>query len=124
LAESGKPFTGWFYGFKLHLVIKDRGELLNVTLTPANIDDRKPVPQLVRKLFGKIFGYKGYISKPFYDLLRQTIGVQLITKLKANSKNRLPMELSNRILISKRAIVETVIDPLNKILSDRAFPPS
>ncbi len=73
LAERGKTSTGWFFGFKLHLVINDRGELLNVTLTPANVDDRKPVPSLVRKLFGKIFGDKGYISKPLVDLLRQTL---------------------------------------------------
>jgi len=105
----------WFFGFKLHLVINDRGELLNVTLTPANVDDRKHVPNLVCKLFGKIYGDKGYISKPLYDLLHQTIGVQLITKLKSNSKNRLPMDLMDRILIRKRAIVESVIDQLKNI---------
>jgi transposase len=115
LAARGKTSTGWFFGFKLHLVINDRGELLNVTLTPANVDDRKPVPDLVRKLFGKIFGDKGYISQPLRDLLRQTIGVQLITKLKRTSKNRLPMEWINRILIRKRAIVESVIDQLKNI---------
>lgn len=115
LAERGKTSTGWFFGFKLHLVINDRGELLNVILTPANVDDRKPVPSLVRKLFGKIFGDKGYISKPLADLLRQTLGVQFITKLKANSKNRLPMEWINRLLIRKRAIVESVIDQLKNI---------
>ena len=105
----------WFFGFKLHLVINDRGELLNVTLTPANVDDRKHVPNLVCKLFGKIYGDKGNISKPLYDLLHQTIGVQLITKLKSNSKNRLPMDLMDRILIRKRAIVESVIDQLKNI---------
>jgi len=115
LAERGKTSTGWFFGFKLHLVINDRGELLNVTLTPANVDDRNPVPSLVRKLFGKIFGDKGYISKPLYDLLRQTIGVRLITKLKSNSKNHLPMEFMDRIMIRKRAIVESVIDQLKNI---------
>jgi transposase len=115
LAKRGKTSTGWFFGFKLHLVINDRGELLNVLVTPGNVDDRKPVPQLVRRLFGKIFGDKGYISQPLYELLRQTIGVQLITKLKANSKNRLPISLTDRILIRKRAIVETVIDQLKNI---------
>jgi transposase len=115
LAERGKTSTGWFFGFKLHLVINDRGELLNVVVTPGNVDDRKPVPQLVRKLFGKVFGDKGYISQPLYELLRQTIGVQLVTKLKSNSKNHLPMSLVDRILIRKRAIVETVIDQLKNI---------
>lgn len=115
LAGRGKTSTGWFFGFKLHLVINDRGELLSVRLTPGNIDDRKPVPKLVHKLFGKIFADKGYISKPLYDLLYQTFGIQLITKLKANSKNRLPMSLMERILLRKRAIIESVIDQLKNI---------
>jgi transposase len=115
LAERGKTSTGWFFGFKLHLVINDRGELLNVLVTPGNVDDRKPVPRLVRRLFGKVFGDKGYISQPLYELLRQTIGVQLVTKLKSNSKNHLPMSLTDRILIRKRTIVETVIDQLKNI---------
>ena len=115
LAERGKTSTGWFFGFKLHLVINDRVELLNVLLTPANVDDRKPVPKLVRKLFGKIFGDKGYVSQPLYELLRQTIGVQLVTKLKSNSKNHLPMQFMDRILLRKRALVETVIDQLKNI---------
>lgn len=115
LAERGKTSTGWFFGFKLHLVINDRGELLNVLLTPGNVDDRKPVPNLVHKLFGKVYGDKGYISKDLYEQLRQTFGVQLVTKLRSNSKNRLPMLWSDRILLRKRAIVETVIDQLKNI---------
>ena len=115
LAGRGKTSTGWFFGFKLHLVINDRGELLNTLLTPGNVDDRKPVPKLVRKLFGKVFGDKGYISQPLYDLLRQTFGIQLVTKLRSNAKNRLPMPLMDRILLRKRAIVESVIDQLKNI---------
>jgi hypothetical protein len=72
LAERGKTSTGWFFGFKLHLVINDCGELLNVILTPANVDDRKPVPRLVHKLFGKVFADKGYVSRTLYELLRKT----------------------------------------------------
>ena len=115
LDARGKISTGWFFGFKLHLVINDRGELLNVLLTPGNVDDRKPVPKLVRKLFGKLFGDKGYVSKPLYELLRQTFGLQLITKLRTNSMNRQPMLLADRILLRKRAPVETVIDQLKNI---------
>lgn len=115
MAGRGKTSTGWFFGFKLHLVINDRGELLNILLTPGNVDDRKPVPKLVRKLFGKVFGDKGYISKPLYELLRQTFGLQLVTKLKSNAKNRLPMSLIDRIMLRKRAIVESVIDQLKNI---------
>jgi transposase len=115
LAGRGKTSTGWFFGFKLHLVINDRGELLNVLLTPGNVDDRKPVPRLVRQLFGKVFGDKGYISQPLYELLRSTFGIRLVTKLKSNAKNRLPMSLMDRVLLRKRAIVESVIDQLKNI---------
>ena len=115
LAGRGVTSTGWFFGFKLHLVINDRGEILNVHLTPGNVDDRQPVPQLVRKLFGKVFGDKGYISKPLYELLQQTLGIQFVTKLRSNAKNRLPMSLMDRILLRKRAIIESVIDQLKNI---------
>lgn len=67
IAQRGKTSTGWFYGFKLHLVINDRGELLAFCLTPGNTDDRHPVPRLVKKLFGKLIGDKGYLSQPLFE---------------------------------------------------------
>lgn len=115
LAGRGKTSTGWFFGFKLHLVINDRGELLSGRLTPGNVDDRKPVPRLVRKLFGKIFGDKGYISHALHDFLHQSFGIQLVTKLRSNAKNHLPMPLTDRLLLRKRAIIESVIDQLKNI---------
>ena len=113
LAERGKTSMGWFYGFKLHLVVNECGELLGVRLTPGNIDDRKPVPQLAQRLFGKLFGDKGYLSQPLFDqLLAQ--GVQLITPLRKNMKNRL-IPLADRLLARKRALIETINDQLKNI---------
>jgi hypothetical protein len=63
LAERGKDSVDWFYGFKLHLVINDEGEMLACRLTPGNVDDRRPVPQRAPRLFGKLMGEKGYLSK-------------------------------------------------------------
>jgi hypothetical protein len=114
LAQRGKTSTGWFFGFKLHLVFNDRGDILNVTLTPGNVDDCKPVPDLVKKLFGKLFGDKGYLSQLLFEELYRTFGIQLITKLKSNMKNRL-MPLSDKLLLRKRAIAETIIDQLKNI---------
>ena len=62
LAQWGKSSTGWFFGFKLHVVFNDQGQLLNLALTPGNVDDRQPVPDLVRNLFGKLFADRGYLS--------------------------------------------------------------
>jgi Transposase DDE domain len=114
LAGRGKTSTGWFFGFKLHLIFNDRGELLNLMLTPGNVDDRKPVPQMVRKLFGKLFGDKGYISKKLFEELLRTFNVQLITGLRSNMENKL-MPLMDKLLLRKRVIVETIIDQLKNI---------
>jgi transposase len=113
LAARGKTSMGWFFGLKLHFIINDRGELLAVRVTPGNVDDRKPVPALVKRLFGKLFGDKGYLSKPLRDQLRAQ-GIHLITKLKSNMRNQL-MCLEDKLLLRKRAIIETVTDQLKNI---------
>lgn len=113
-AARGKTSTGWFFGLKLHLVVNDRGEILQFCITPGNVDDRKPVPRLVKKLFGKLFGDKGYLSQELAQSLRELFDIQLITKLRSNMKNRL-MTLTDRILLRRRAIIETIIDQLKNI---------
>src|SRR5690348_6760909 len=83
IAKKAKSTIGWFFGFKLHLVINDKGELMAVKLTAANVDDRKPVPDLVKHLMGKLFGDKGYISQDLFEKLFEN-GLQLVTRLKKN----------------------------------------
>lgn len=114
LAERGMSSTGWFYGCKVHLVVNDTGELLSLCTSPGNVDDRKPVPHLAKRLFGKLFGDKGYISQSLAQTLRQLFDLQLITKLRSNMKNQL-MLWSDRMLLRKRAIIETIIDQLKNI---------
>jgi transposase len=113
LAARGKTSVGWFYGFKLHLVVNDRGDLLAAYLTPGNVDDRQPVPHLARRLCGKLFGDRGYISQPLVDQLLQQ-DVHLVTRLRKNMKNRL-MLLMDKLLLRKRALIETVVDQLKNI---------
>ncbi len=113
LARRGKNSVDWFFGFKLHLVINDCGELLAMRLTPGNTDDRTPVPNLARALFGKLFGDKGYISQKLFDTLFAE-DLQLVTKLKTNMKNKL-MPLFDKIMTRKRAIIESVNDQLKNI---------
>ncbi len=113
LAERGKNSMGWFYGFKLHIIINDQGELLAFKLTPGNVDDRKPIPDMAADIFGKLFGDKGYISQPLFDQLLKN-GVQLVTKIRKNMKNVL-MPVVDKILLRKRALIETVNDQLKNI---------
>jgi hypothetical protein len=113
-AARGKNSVGWFYGFKLHLVVNDQGELLAFCLTPGNIDDRHPVPKLAKQLFGKLFGDKGYLSQPLAEQLLVTQGLHLITKLRKRMRNRL-LDVSDKLLLRKRAIIETINDQLKNI---------
>jgi hypothetical protein len=113
-ARRGRTSVGWFYGFKLHLVVNDRGELLAFCLTPGNTDDRRPVPRLVRRLFGRLFGDKGYISAPLAEQLLLAQGLRLITKLRKNMRNQL-LDLSDQLLLRKRALIETIIDQLKNV---------
>lgn len=104
---------GWFYGFKLHLVINEQGELLAVQLTPGNVDDRAPVSKLTKGILGKLFGDKGYISsKLFAELWNR--GLQLVTHIRRNMHNKL-MPLMDKILLRKRSLIETVNDQLKNI---------
>lgn len=114
VAQRGKGSMGWFYGFKLHLVVNDCGELLACQITPGNVDDREPVPTLSRRLFGKLIADRGYISQALFEQLLDTFGVQLITKLRKNMKNRL-LPLIDKLLLRKRAIIESIVDQLKNI---------
>ena len=113
IAQRGKTSVGWFYGFKLHLVINDRGELLACQLTLGNVDDRTPVPRLTQGLLGRLFGDQGYISR---KLVSQQLarGLWLITRLRRNMKP-CPLPPEDRLLLRKRAIIESVNDQLKNI---------
>jgi len=88
VASRGKGTMGWFYGFKLHLIVNHKGDILAAKLTPANIDDRKQVPEMAENLFGKLYGDKGYISKALAGTLFDK-NVELITNIRKNMKARL-----------------------------------
>ena len=120
---------GWHFGFKLHLIINDKGELLAFKLTPGNVDDRKPVPEMAPGIFGKLFCDRGYISQDLFEKLYEQ-QIQLITRYKktsdpadfqsarerasANMKQKL-VKLIDKILLRKRALIETVNDQLKNI---------
>ena len=115
LAECGKCSMGWFFGFKLHLIINDKGEILNFMFTPGNVDDREPLKQkkFLKNIKGKHCADKGYIGQALFENLFHG-GIQLITKVKNNMKNSL-MSVADKILLRKRALIETVNDELKNI---------
>ena len=115
IAQRGKCSMGWFFGFKLHLICNEKGEVLNFIITPGDVDDRKQLEYkaFVEFIYGKLVGDKGYIGKNLFQRLFVD-GIQLITKLKSNMKGAL-MSVSDKLLLRKRAIIETVNDELKNI---------
>ena len=115
IAQRGKCSMGWFFGFKLHLICNECGELLNFMITPGDVDDRTPLEYnaFMDFIYGKLVGDKGYIGKNLFQRLFVN-GIQLITKLKSNMKGAL-MSVSDRLLLRKRAVIETVNDELKNI---------
>ena len=112
-AGRGKSSTGWFYGFKLHLVVDDCGNILSFAVTSGNTDDRKPVPTLLKKVVGKVFGDRGYISKTLTESLAEQ-GVEWITSLKKNMKPG-ARDTFDTLMLRKRSIIETIHDQLKNI---------
>ncbi len=112
IAAKGRGTMGWFFGFKLHIVINERGEIIDFLITQGNVDDRQPLKDKTfhDKVFGKIFADRGYIGKDLFEKLFVD-GIHLITKIKKNMKNAI-MHVYDKILLRKRAVVESVNDIL------------
>lgn len=112
-AKRGKSTMGWFYGFKLHLIVNYKGEIVAAKVTAGNVHDTQPVQELTDNLSGKLYGDKGYLSKALESSLFEK-GVQLITTVRKNMKAK-AMSLWDRAMLSKRFIIETINDQLKNI---------
>ena len=110
LAKLSKSSMGYFYGFKLHLVINEKGEIIALKITKGNVDDRDPVPELTKDLIGTIYADKGYIKQNLFVNLYER-GLKMVHGLKKNMQNKL-MNLKEKIMLRKRNIIETVFDYL------------
>ena len=112
IATDGKGTMGWCHGFKLHLACNDGGEIIAFVLTGANVSDKDPnvFKVLAKRLYGKLFADKGYISQKLFDFLFED-GIQLVTGLRVNMKNKL-MPFYDRMMLRKRYIIETINDML------------
>lgn len=114
-AEVGKSTMGWYFGFKLHLLCNEKGELLNFVLTKANVDDRNEMVfnEFNNNLFGKLYADKGYISQDLFNSLWSE-GTHIVTGIRSNMKNKL-MSLHDKIMLRKRSVIETINDELKNV---------
>ncbi len=115
LAQRGKSTMGYFFGFKLHFIINEKGEILNFIITPGNTDDREPLKnqKFIEKIKGKLYADKGYISQKITEVLFVD-GLHLITYIRNNMRNVI-MEMKDKLLLRKRSVIETINDELKNI---------
>ena len=113
IAQCGKTSVDGFYKFKLHRIVHEHGELINLFITAGNVDDRKALQSILSGLKSKVFGDKGYLSKLLKNALFEQ-GIEFITRVRKNMK---PIKLSkfDNILLRERSLIETGYDQLKNI---------
>lgn len=115
LAKVGKSSYGWFMGFKLHIIINNKGQIMAVKITKGNKSDVCCAEALASNLQGKVFGDKGYISKHLFERLWSQ-GLQMITNIRSDMKNYC-MNLYDKIFLRKRSLVESVFNVLKNSMN-------
>jgi hypothetical protein len=115
IAEIGKSTMGWFYGFKLHIAINEKGELVGANISRGNVDDRNQdvLDNVLQNVSGKLFADKGYISQKLFNMLYKK-GIHLVTGIRKKMKNKL-LPIIDKLLLRKRSIIETVNDQLKNM---------
>jgi len=114
-ATKGKTTIGWFFGFKLHIIINDKGEILSFVITQGNVDDRQPLSMesFIRNVAGKLYADRGYVSQKLADILFVD-GINFVVKMRNNMKGG-ELPLQDRLMLRKRAVIESVNDELKNI---------
>ena len=114
-AQRGKGSMGWFFGFKLFLVVNAFGEIVKVMFTKGNVADNnmETMLKLFENLQGLAFADKGFINQKAFEQLFKS-GIQVVTGIKSNMKNRL-MPLNHKLLLKKRGMIESVNDILKTV---------
>lgn len=115
MATKGKTTLGWFFGFKLHIIINDRGEIISFVITQGNIDDRYPLSMesFISTVSGKLYADRGYVSQKLAEILFVD-GIHFVAKMRNNMKGG-ELPLQDRVMLRKRAVIESVNDELKNI---------
>lgn len=117
-AYFGKTSKGWFFGFKLHLLIAERGHILCASLTPANWDDRDPALALCRATEGgAVLADLGYRGEELRASLSEEAEVLLLTPADGGERK----SARRALLSSVRERIETTLSQLWSRFVDRVF---
>lgn len=117
IAKRGRTSMGWFYGMKVHIIVNHKGEIVSFYISSGNVADNNThvLINITNKIIGKLFGDKGYLVNA--NLFRKLYekGIEIITKIRSNMKNRF-MTVTDKLLLRKRGFIESAGDILKKHL--------
>jgi hypothetical protein len=115
IATKGCGTSGWFFGFKLHIIINDKGEIISIIITRGNVDDRQPLSmeRFLEKVSGKLYAERGYVSQKLKNILFVD-AIHFIYKMRNNMTGG-EFPLSDRIMLRKRTVIDSVNDELKNI---------
>ena len=113
-AQHGKTSMGWFFGFKLHIAVNERGELLKVIFTSGDVSDITVLKELCENSWGTVYGDKGYISKKIADELQKDLEIKIVTRVRKNMKSK-NYSAEEQYFLNRRGLIETVNDQLKNI---------
>ncbi len=116
-AYFGKSSTGWFFGFKLHVLIHESGVILAAVLTPGNWADVEVAPALAQSIAGGIgLADLAYQGAEWFEKLVEETDLWLVTPAAA------PKGTPRRALISSvRERIETAFSQWWARFVDRVF---
>ena len=109
LANKSKSSMGWFYGFKLHIIVNDLMQILNFTISQATGDDRKGLEMIWNDIFGMIVADAGYVGKALFEKGLK-LGKFVCAAVRANMKKL--MTKTQHQILKMRMKVEVVFSVL------------
>lgn len=117
IAKKSKSTMGWFYGFKLHLIINQNMEIEAIKFSDANTHDLTVLDgDFIDQIKGFLVGDKGYLSKKKSQIL-STQGILLFTKQRKNAQTKLPATRQQLRFIRQRLKIEATFHLLKNNFS-------
>jgi len=113
VASKSKSTMGWYYGFKLHLVVDREGLIVGWRITTATVDDRKGLALIWKELTGMVVADAGYLGSNWQEAAAD-LHLQLLTGVKKIMKKL--MTRWQYFLLKARSIVETTFSVLKSRL--------
>lgn len=115
-ARSGKNLNGWFWGFKLHLIINHNMEIEAIRISGGSTSDIDALnDDFIEGIKGWLIGDKGYIGQSKARQLAKK-GLKLVTRSRKNMK-KVPALPIHNYLLSKRQAIESTFSYLKHRLS-------